>query len=190
MTVGILAIMLNEAEHVKHWLNSVISFADLFDDLVVVDGGSQDTTVDYLRRHGVRVVERPFADDFSAQRNAGIVACQTQWVVEIDADETLSIPLGRGLRLICENADRDGVDCIGVPRLNFLDGTLVAGPGTSGLDYQYRIHKSSGRWRNRVHEEMSFTARVELRLQDGHFMLHMKDKIRHDVRNIYYRSLM
>jgi len=190
MTVGISAIMLNETAYVENWLRNVLAFANFYDNLIVVDGGSKDGTTEYLHQHGVQVITRPFADDFSAQRNAAIDACQTRWVVEIDADETLSIPLGRGLRLICENADRDGVDCIGIPRLNFLNGMLVAGPGASGLDYQYRIHRSSGRWRNRVHEEMSFTARVELALQDGHFMLHMKDKVRHEVRNVYYRSLL
>ena len=179
MTVGISAIMLNEATYVENWLRNVLSFSDFYDDIVVVDGGSDDGTAEYLRQRGVRVIVRPFADDFAAQRNAAIEACRTQWIVEVDADEALSIPLGRGLRLICENAVRDGVDCIGIPRLNFLDGVLVAGPGAGGLDYQYRIH-----------QEMGFTARVELRLQDGHFMTHMKDKVRHEVRNVYYRSLL
>ncbi len=190
MTVGIAAIMLNEASYVDNWLSNVRAFADFYDDIVVVDGGSMDGTAQRLERLGVRVITRTFEGDFAAQRNAAIDACRARWVVEIDADEALSVPLGRGLRLICENADRDGVDCIGIPRLNFLDGMLVAGPGASGLDYQYRIHSASGRWRNRVHEEMSFTARVELDLRDGHFMLHVKDSAKHEARNAYYRSLL
>lgn len=189
MTVGVLAIMLNEADYVEKWLMNLRTFSDFYDDVVVVDGGSEDGTAEYLMRHGVRVVRRDFAGDFSAQRNAGIEACQTRWVVEIDADEELSVPLGRGLRAICDGADRDGVDSIGVPRLNFIDGILAAGVGACGLDYQYRIHRSSGRWCNRVHEEMSFTARVELSLREGHFMLHKKDGARHEARNAYYRSL-
>lgn len=189
MTVSITAIMLDEAHCVNKWLNSMRTFADFYDDIVVVDGGSRDGTVEYLKQHGIRVVSHPFADDFAAQRNTAIEACHTHWIVEIDADETLSIPLGRGLRLICENGNQDGVDCIGIPRLNFIDGALAAGVGTSGLDYQYRIHRSSGRWCNRVHEEMSFTARVELSLRDGHFILHEKESVRHEARNAYYRSL-
>lgn len=189
MSISIMSIMLNEANYVENWLRNIRAFSDFYDDLVVVDGGSEDGTADYLERHGVRVVRHAFANDFAAQRNSGIEACQTRWVAEIDADEELSIPLGRGLRLICENADRDGVDCIGIPRLDFIDGVLAAGVGSSGLDYQYRIHRSSGRWCNRVHEELNFTARVELNLREGHFMLHMKDGVRHAMRNAYYRSM-
>jgi glycosyltransferase involved in cell wall biosynthesis len=194
VTVGLLAIMLDEAGYVDRWAETIKrakAFNTPFDQVIVVDGGSSDDTVKRLRAWGgVTVITRAFSNDYAAQRNFGIEQCRTDWICELDADESLSAPLLAGLRVIAVDAERDRVDCVGIPRLNFIDDVLVAGPGHRGLDYQYRLHRRSCYWRGVVHEEIDgYQARVELAIEDGHFITHSKSSERHMRQNEYYRTL-
>lgn len=193
MTLGLLAIMLDEAALVERWAQTVDRVARVgvpFDQILVVDGGSKDGTPDRLHALGIPVVERQFQDHFADQRNFGLDQITTDWVFELDADEIPSTPLLAGLRFIVANAELASVGCVGVARLNFLDDILVPGPGCGGLDYQYRIHRRTCHWRGVVHEEVvGYRARYELPIDDGHFIAHRKQNGRHEARNAYYRTL-
>ncbi len=191
MTLGLLAIMLDEAAYVDRWLAAWQRVKDPFDRVVVVDGGSTDGTPERLRAAGVCVVERPLRNHFGDQRNFGAEQCETDWIFELDADEIPSMPLLGGLAAVVDDAIRADVDCVGIARLNFIDGVLVAGPGHKGLDYQYRLHNRRCHWRGAVHEEITdYRARYELTVADGHFIIHDKDAVRHAARNAYYKTIM
>lgn len=193
MTVALLAIMLNESAYVDRWAKTIERAHAIgvpFDQVVVVDGGSADDTVERLGRRGVAVTVRPFADNFAEQRNFGVELCHTDWVFEIDADEYPATPLIAGLKDIARDADRALVDAVGIARLNLLDGHLVPGPGHCGLDYQYRLHRRECRWQGAVHEEITgYRNRIELSFVDGHMLVHDKSTKRHQERNAYYDKL-
>ncbi len=60
----------------------------IIDDLVVLDGGSRDSTPDVARSLGARVVHAPFpADGFGAQQTRAAHASRADWVLILDADE-------------------------------------------------------------------------------------------------------
>ncbi len=194
MTIGLLSIMLNEQGHVPGWLESIRRFPDTFDRILVVDGGSEDGTPDLLRAAGIPVVSRKFENHFADQRNFGCEQLGTDWILELDADEFGSSPLLGGLRDIIRDAEVARMDCIGLPRLNFIDGLLVAGPewsqGAAHLDYQYRLHRKVCRWRGPVHEEITnYRARYELQIKNGHFLIHDKSSARYKARNDYYKTI-
>lgn len=192
-SLGLVAIMLDEADYVDRWAAIVPhakAIGTSFERVVVVDGGSRDRTVEKLRGYGVEVLIRPFKHNFSDQRNFACSKCDTDWIFELDADEIISTKLLAGMRAVIKDADRDGVDCIGIPRVNYLDGVRVPGPGTDGLDYQYRLHRRHCVWQGAVHEEITgFQARVELNIEHEHFLLHYKNSERHEARNRYYQEL-
>ncbi len=60
-----------------------------FDELVLVDTGSTDRTVEIARSYGAKVVHDPWRDDFAAPRNRGLEAATGDWVLVLDADEFL-----------------------------------------------------------------------------------------------------
>lgn len=191
MMIGIFAIMLNEAAYVDRWAKAVQCISDAFDCMLVVDGGSTDGTVDHLRDFNIPVVTRPFSQHFANQRNYGLEQMDADWILEIDADEIPSAPLLGGLRALVDDAVRAGIDCIGIPRFNFIDDLLVLGPGYKHLDYQYRLHRRTCHWRGAVHEELvGYRARHELRIEDGHFLVHDKSSARYTARNTYYETLV
>lgn len=196
MTLALAAIVLDEAKYLPRWWAPLQSALFAFDEIVVVDGGSSDGTVDLLKQFEqqasgkMRVLERPFGGHFARQRNFALDETTADWALFLDADEILSTPLSHGLRELIRDAELDGVDCIGLPRLNFHDDRLQTSDGHRGLDYQYRLHRRSVRWTKPVHEVVEgYARRVELDVREGHFLLHMKTQERFEERNRFYRDL-
>lgn len=59
------------------------------DDVLVVDTGSSDGTVDLARDAGATVLHHPWDGDFSAARNHGLDRATGEWILYIDADEVV-----------------------------------------------------------------------------------------------------
>src|SRR3954452_8628874 len=89
MLLSVCLITKDEERFLAGCLESVLPVAD---EIVVVDTGSADRTVEIARHHGCRVVQRPWDDDFSAARNAGIDVARGRWILCMDADERLCHP--------------------------------------------------------------------------------------------------
>ncbi len=68
---------------------ALASVAGVVDELVVYDTGSSDPTVEIAEDAGARVVRGYWDDDFARARNAAIDACRGEWVLVLDADESL-----------------------------------------------------------------------------------------------------
>jgi tetratricopeptide (TPR) repeat protein/predicted lipoprotein with Yx(FWY)xxD motif len=69
---------------------TLASVAGLAHETVVLDTGSHDGTQAVAREHGARLVERPWDDDFSAARNACYEHCTGDWVLWLDAGESIA----------------------------------------------------------------------------------------------------
>lgn len=149
-------ICLNEAAHIR---SAIALFHPITDEIVVIDGGSSDDSMALARSAGARVLQRPFADDFSAQRNFAVGQMRSQWIYMHDPDETLEPELLALLpRLVSDQAAlRDAeilprspeeFDCFGIARKNFIDGRWTE----SYPDYQYRLFRNYCRYRLPVHE--------------------------------------
>lgn len=82
----ITIITLNEERNLPRALASVTGVAD---DIVVVDSGSRDRTLEIARQRGARVFERPWTD-YSDQKNFAAAQAAHDWVLSLDADEELS----------------------------------------------------------------------------------------------------
>jgi len=74
------------------------SARDVADEIVLVDTGSQDRTMEVARRYGARVYERPWDDDFAAPRNEALAHARGDYILQLDADERLARGARHGLR--------------------------------------------------------------------------------------------
>ena len=76
--------------------------------IVVMDSGSTDATLDILRRYpNVTVVHRPF-DSFAEQCNAGLSHIDTEWTLSLDADYVVSEELGAEIAALPDDPDVNG----------------------------------------------------------------------------------
>ena len=72
------------------------------DEIVLVDTGSADATREIAARHGARVYERPWDDDFAAPRNLALSHATGDWILQLDADERLAPGASAGIRRAVE----------------------------------------------------------------------------------------
>ncbi|RKR83528.1 (heptosyl)LPS beta-1,4-glucosyltransferase [Mucilaginibacter gracilis] len=81
--VSVVIITLNEA----HIVGQTIAKAQLIsNDIVVIDNGSTDDTVQIARRNGCRVYQKAW-DGYGANKNKGIELAEYDWILSLDADE-------------------------------------------------------------------------------------------------------
>lgn len=85
MKISATLITLNEEENLPRALSS-LSFCD---EIIVVDSGSTDRTLDIAERGGARVIENPWTG-FSGQKNFAAEQARNDWVLALDADEALT----------------------------------------------------------------------------------------------------
>jgi tetratricopeptide (TPR) repeat protein len=83
------------------------SVRNLADEIVVLDTGSQDSTLRMARQKATRVIEQRWTDDFSAARNALLKSVQGDWVLWLDAGETLSPETAEALRKFIDHEADD-----------------------------------------------------------------------------------
>ncbi|HTS00727.1 MAG TPA: glycosyltransferase [Bacteroidota bacterium] len=83
-TLSLAMIVKDEAKFLDGCLESV---RGIVQEIVVVDTGSRDDTEAIARRHGARVFNVPWRNDFGAARNASLSHCTGDWIFVLDADE-------------------------------------------------------------------------------------------------------
>ncbi len=93
LTVCIIAR--NEERFLAQCLESVRGIAN---QIVVVDTGSTDRTVEIARERGAEVYSFPWCDDFSAARNAALEHATGDWILILDADEEMPASQHEALR--------------------------------------------------------------------------------------------
>jgi glycosyl transferase family 2 len=120
-TVSACLIVRDEEERLPAALASV-AFCD---QVVVVDSGSSDRTVEIARESGALVLENPWPG-YGAQRNVALDHATSDWVLEVDADETITPELQREIRRFLDDPPA-GYDVAGLPQFHrFLGGELRA----------------------------------------------------------------
>jgi tetratricopeptide (TPR) repeat protein len=87
MELSLCAIAKNEQTLIPQCLKSV---KDVVDEIVILDTGSTDRTVDIAKEFGARVYHFKWCNDFAAARNAALNYVQGKWVLVLDADEVLT----------------------------------------------------------------------------------------------------
>jgi tetratricopeptide (TPR) repeat protein len=80
-------IVKNEATTLPKCLSSVVNVVD---EMIVLDTGSSDRTPSIAREFGAKVYDFVWCNDFSKARNAALKYVTGDWVLVLDADETLT----------------------------------------------------------------------------------------------------
>jgi len=87
MDLSLCMIVKNEEASLPQVLETV---QPIVDEMVILDTGSSDRTVDIAQKYGARVYHFQWCNDFSAARNHALQYVQGRWVLVLDADEVLT----------------------------------------------------------------------------------------------------
>ena len=94
------------AKNEERFLNGCLeSIRGLADQIILVDTGSTDRTVEIARAHGAEVHFRAWDNDFSAARNAALLHARGDWILVLDADEEVSKAHHSNLRALLTQAN-------------------------------------------------------------------------------------
>ena len=159
-TLSVILIANNESSNILDCLASV-GFAD---QIIVVDSGSTDNTVELARSVGAHVVQTSDWPGFGAQKNRALDLATCEWVFSIDADERVTPELAEQLKAAIKNDiknDSKGNNSIGqhdayeIPRLTQFCGQWIRHCGWTP-DHVLRLFKrGSARFSNDlVHERI------------------------------------
>lgn len=85
--LSLCMIVKNEEKHLANCLNSV---RDLVDEIVIVDTGSTDKTKEIAGKFTKKIFDFAWCDDFSKARNESLKNASGDWVLVLDADETIA----------------------------------------------------------------------------------------------------
>ena len=99
-TISLCMIVRNEIEVLERCLKSA---AGLYDELVIVDTGSEDGTPELARQFTQRVFSFPWRDNFSAARNFAFDQAVSAYCMWLDADDVL-LPADRDAFLAVRSA--------------------------------------------------------------------------------------
>lgn len=154
-TLGVALITKNAAARLAQCLDA-LAFAD---EVVVVDSGSTDATLDIARAHGARVIERPDWPGFGPQKNRALDALATDWLLSIDADEVVSPELATSIRAAIA---APAADVYAIDRLSSFCGAWIRHSGWYP-DWIARLFKrGAARFSDDlVHERLVFQGPVQ-----------------------------
>ncbi len=157
MQLSVVIITKNEATNIARTLASV---AELADEIIVVDSGSTDRTLEITRTFGTKV--KIFEEEwkgFARQKNSAIEKASGEWILSLDADEVVSAELGQEIR---EAIARTGKTLYTIPRKNFFLGKWIQRGGFYPDRKLRLVPKKIARFEDRaVHEDMKVDGPTE-----------------------------
>jgi glycosyltransferase involved in cell wall biosynthesis len=163
MDISVVIITKNEQANISGCIRSAML---LCNDVVVVDSGSTDRTIEIAKAEGAIVIKTTWKG-YGYSRNLGAEAAINDWIFALDADERITPELVASIATL----DTKNIHCIyGFRRDNFFFGERIRF-GTLGFEKSYRFYnRTVAKWNSfPVHEKIiSDTAKQVY--THGHFV--------------------
>jgi len=180
LPISLCMIVKNEESMLGDCLQSV---CDMVNEMVVVDTGSSDNTIDIAKKYGARVFNHEWNDNFAEARNAALSYCRNPWILQLDADEELD---KRWRDWFCEAypwAGKDGF-LIAIDNLTDLNQAEIF---TAHYAIRFFKNKSTIQYENDIHETVNLnwehTGHSEARIIHKGYAVDER-KLKRDQRNL------
>jgi glycosyltransferase involved in cell wall biosynthesis len=163
LPISVHVLTKNSAKTLERCLQSVHGCAQI----LIIDGGSTDTTLEIAKRHGAKIIAQPASAlqrsairDFAAVRNVGLAAATQPWILALDSDEEASEELMEEIRKTMQQYSNGGMQqsAFWIPRRYRLpSGELVVHATTYPNERIYLFRKDAAEeWVKPVHERVRF----------------------------------
>jgi glycosyltransferase involved in cell wall biosynthesis len=141
------------AQNEERTIGRVLDAArELADEIILVDSGSSDKTMEIAAQRGARVVHQDWLG-YAAQKNFAIGLASGDWILSLDADEIMTPALVQEIKTVLDDPSSTEYDGFQIPRLLYIGDTAVRHGGFYP-DAQLRlIRRNAGFFNDRlVHE--------------------------------------
>jgi tetratricopeptide (TPR) repeat protein len=148
LRLSLCMIVRDEQEMLGRCLEAV---AEAVDEIVILDTGSTDATIEIARSFGARVLERPWTGSFAEARNVSFEAAGGDWILYLDADEVLVREDTTMLRSLTTRTWREAFYLVETNHTGELDG----GGAVTHSALRLLRNRPEYRFEGRVHEQIS-----------------------------------
>jgi glycosyltransferase involved in cell wall biosynthesis len=158
VVLSVCIITHNEEANIARTLESVKGIAD---EMIVVDSGSTDKTVELARARGAKIFVEEWRG-FSKQKNAAIAKASGDWILSLDADEEVSPELAASIKTLLKSG-KAAPECDGymVGRKNFYLNRWLKRSGYYPDRKLRLVRRGMGEFEDRaVHESMHSTGKI------------------------------
>ena len=152
VSLSAIVIAKDEESKIADCLDS-LSFCD---EIIVIDGGSKDRTVEIAKRMGAKVFECK-TNDFSESRNFGLKKSSGSWILYVDADERVTQDLKLDIKNQISKIEND-YSAYKIQRKNFYFGNHEW-PYIEHLERLFKKDKLEG-WYGKLHESPKIEGKV------------------------------
>lgn len=149
--LSVLILTKNNQRSINYALMSVQPYAD---EIIVLDSGSQDKTLEIANRYTDKIYFREFEGHFGRQKNYGLSKCTGKWIFILDSDEFIGENFATTLKYL-----HSGFKCITMPRYHICSISQWSHFVTKAhyYDWQKRLIKNDSNifyGNNKVHENL------------------------------------
>ncbi len=102
-TCSLNMIVKNEEENISRALTSVDT---IMDEIIICDTGSTDKTIELAKLYGTKVIHYPWDNNFSNARNHAIKSSNSNFILWLDADDSMTIKDANNLRILWQQSER------------------------------------------------------------------------------------
>jgi len=142
--ISAVIITRNEERNIAKCLESL----KWVDEIIVVDGLSNDRTAEIARSYSAKVIEHKFEGDFGKERNLGNDSAAGDWILALDADEAVPEKTREAIEEILEKGTE--FDAFNVPRLQYFLGKPMLHGGRYHSIVNF-FRKGKARFDGKVH---------------------------------------
>src|SRR3954454_18542011 len=147
-TLSLCMIVRDEEEMLPRTLAAV---RDAVDEIIVVDTGSTDRTIEIAESFGAKVIEREWTGSFADARNVSFDAATSDWLMFLDADEVLVSDDAQRLREVLGRTWREAFYLV---ETNFT-GELDDGTAVTHNALRVFRNRPEYRFEGRIHEQIA-----------------------------------
>lgn len=161
--ISTVVICFNEAEKLTKCLESAEDFSD---ELIVVDLGSSDNSIEVAGKFKAKVFRHQFVSFVELARDYAISKASGEWILVLDPDEQITLALKEKLKEVME---KDQFAAINIPRKNIFFGKWISHTNWWPDRHIRFFKKGKVRWSKEIHsypevsgETLNLEAREDL----------------------------
>lgn len=122
MSISLCMIARNEEEFIGNAIKSALNFVD---EIIVIDTGSQDKTIEIAKSYNANIIKSKWRKDFSFHRNEAISMAKCDWILFLDCDEVIQDEGKNDIKNLLNNTNNH-IKAYNLNIVNIISDTPIA----------------------------------------------------------------